>query len=195
MVGKYIKLTDTDTPQILVFAGPNGSGKSTITLAWDYIGLYINADDIKIRLACSDLEAAQEAERLRESYVSEHRSFFFETVLSTKRNLDLLGRAKTAGFQIESVFVMTSDPELNVFRVKSRELSGGHSVPPDKIRSRYASSLANIPKLVSISNVFRLIDNTDKPKILYIKDEAGIQMRPNQYWTIERIERLTKNKE
>ncbi|MDR0458949.1 MAG: hypothetical protein LBG68_00590 [Coriobacteriales bacterium] len=55
-----------ESPQILVFAGPNGSGKSTVTQAWDKVGLYINADDIKKTRGCSDLEAAQEAERLRE---------------------------------------------------------------------------------------------------------------------------------
>ena len=180
----------TDVPQILVFAGPNGSGKSSITPVWDKVGLYVNADDIKVKRGCSDLEAAQEAERLRELCISECRSLTFETVISTERNLNLLVRAKAAGFRIECVFVLTTDPELNVFRVKSRELSGGHSVPPDKIRSRYVKSLANIPNLLSLSYIFRLVDNTDKPEFLFVKDEDGIQLRPNRYWTVESIERL-----
>jgi predicted ABC-type ATPase len=153
-------MTLNDVPEILVFAGPNGSGKSTVTSAWEKVGLYINADDIKVKRNCSDLEAAQEAERLREFCFSEGLSFTFETVLSTERNLDLLARAKAAGFHIESVFVLTADAELNVFRVKSRELSGGHSVPPDKIRSRYTKSLANISKLSGLSDIFRLVDNS-----------------------------------
>jgi len=184
-------MTLNEAPEILVFAGPNGSGKSTVTQAWDKVGLYINADDIKIARGCSGLEAAREAERLRELCFSQRRSFTFETVLSTERNLDLLNRANAAGYQIESIFVMTADPELNVFRVKSRELSGGHSVPPDKIRSRYTKSLANISKLLAVSNVFRLVDNTYQPEILFVKDEAAQQIRPNRYWTVEAIEKLT----
>ena len=184
-------MTFNEAPEILVFAGPNGSGKSTVTQAWEKVGLYINADDIKVARGCSDLEAAQEAERLRELCLSERHSFTFETVLSTKRNLDLLIRAKAAGFYIESVFVLTADPELNVFRVKSRELSGGHSVPPDKIRSRYAKALANISELLALSDVFRLVDNTDQPEILFIKDEIEQQIRPNRYWSVEEIEKLT----
>jgi predicted ABC-type ATPase len=180
-----------EAPEILVFAGPNGSGKSTVTQAWEKVGLYINADDIKATRGCSDLEAAQEAEHLRELCLSERHSFTFETVLSTERNLELLVRAKAAGFHIESVFVLTANPELNVFRVKSRELSGGHSVPPDKIRSRYTKALANISKLLALSDVFRLVDNTDQPEILFIKDEVGQQIRPNRYWTVEAIEKLT----
>jgi len=183
-------MTLNDVPEILVFAGPNGSGKSTMTQAWEKVGLYINADDIKLKRGCSDLEAAQEAERLRELCLSERRSFTFETVLSTERNLDLLSRAKAAGFHIESVFVLTANPELNVFRVKSRELSGGHSVPPDKIRSRYTKALANISKVLALSDVFRLVDNTAQPEILFIKDGVGQQIRPNRYWTVEAIEKL-----
>ena len=179
-----------NTPKILVFAGPNGSGKSTITPAWEKTGLYINADDIKAKSGCSDLEAAQEAERLRELCLTEYRSFTFETVLSTKRNLDLLARAKKAGYHIESVFILTVSHELNVFRVKSRELSGGHSVPTDKISSQYVKSLANIPKLLVFSDIFKLVDNTDKPEILYIKDDAGTHIHPNKYWTIEAILKL-----
>ena len=184
-------MTLTDAPKIIVFAGPNGSGKSTVSHACEKDGLYINADDIKTTRGCSDLEAVLEAERLRELCFSERRSFTFETVLSTKRNLDLLSRAKAAGFHIESVFVLTANPELNVFRVRSRELSGGHTVPPDKIRSRYTKSLANISKLLVLSDVFRLVDNTAMPDILFIKDEVGQQIRPNRYWTVEEIEKLT----
>lgn len=179
-----------NAPKILVFAGPNGSGKSTLTQAWDKTGLYINADNIKAFRSCSVLEAAQEAERLRELCLSELRSFTFETVLSTKRNLMFLSCAKAAGFHIESVFVLTKDPELNVFRVISRELSGGHSVPPEKIRSRYSKALSNISKLIALSDIFRLVDNTSQPEILFVKNDTGHQIRPNNYWTVRSIEQL-----
>ena len=54
-------------PEIIVFAGPNGSGKTTVTKLAKKIEPYINADDIKSSLHCSDLEAAQKATELRES--------------------------------------------------------------------------------------------------------------------------------
>ena len=81
-------------PEVIVFAGPNGSGKSTITKMAKTVGVYINADDIKRSSLCSDLEAAQKAEELREQAIREKRDFTFETVLSTDRNLNLLRRAK-----------------------------------------------------------------------------------------------------
>lgn len=80
-------------PEVIVFAGPNGSGKSIITKMAKTVGVYINADDIKRSSLCSDLEAAQKAEELREQAINEKRDFTFETVLSTDRNLNLLRRA------------------------------------------------------------------------------------------------------
>ena len=84
-------------PEIIVFAGSNGSGKSTITKLAKTVGIYINADEIKRSNHCSDLEAAQIAERLREDAISNGKDFTFETVLSTRRNLDLLIKAKQKG--------------------------------------------------------------------------------------------------
>ena len=73
-------------PEIIVFAGPNGSGKSTVTKYAKVIPPYINADDIKRATLCSDLEAAQNAEELRNKSLDEKKDFTFETVLSTRRN-------------------------------------------------------------------------------------------------------------
>lgn len=77
-------------PEIVVFAGPNGSGKSTFTELLKPPMDYINADDIKKNLKCSDLEAANLAERQREDHLKKMDEFCFETVMSTDRNLNLL---------------------------------------------------------------------------------------------------------
>ena len=52
-------------PVVLVFAGPNGSGKSTISEYIPHYGTYVNADDLKAEYALTDIEAAQQAEALR----------------------------------------------------------------------------------------------------------------------------------
>ena len=82
---------------------------------------YINADDIKRTNHCTDLEAAQMAEAMRERCINEHKSFTFETVLSTDRNLKLLKKAKAEGYFIRCIYVLTCDSNINVARVKSRE--------------------------------------------------------------------------
>ena len=92
--------TEEKKPEIIVFAGPNGSGKSTITKLAKVIDPYINADDIKRTIHCSDMEAALKAEELRETALSKQSDFTFETVLSTERNINLLKRAREQGYFI-----------------------------------------------------------------------------------------------
>lgn len=172
------------TPQILVFAGPNGSGKSTITKKIPLVGTYVNADNIKAMEGCSDLAAAQKAESIRERLLSHHSSFTFETVLSTPRNLELLKRAKSDGYFIFAVFVLTSDSAINVQRVKSRVSGGGHDVPEDKIVERYQRSLKNIAPLARIADELKIIDNSgDSPVFICVKHGNIVEIFPSERWS------------
>ena len=149
MEGEFIQMKNR-LPEVIVFAGPNGSGKTTITRMAKTIGIYINADDIKKSSLCSDLEAALKAEELRESMVEQGKDFTFETVLSTDRNLKLLKKAKEKGYFLRCIYVLTSNPEINKTRIDIRESMGGHTVPEEKIKSRYYKALDLVPELVEI---------------------------------------------
>ncbi|MBQ3005346.1 MAG: zeta toxin family protein [Clostridia bacterium] len=178
-------------PIVLVFAGPNGSGKSTVTKGFDIVGEYINADDIKKQKGFSDLEAAQYATALRENAVKNNRDFTFETVLSSPRNVELLKNAKVSGYQIEVVFVLTANPQINVLRVAERVKNGGHDVPKDKIVSRYYKSLDNLSKLLKISDVMWVVDNsTDKAELIIYSKNGKISINETALWSAEKINKL-----
>lgn len=177
-------------PEIIVFAGPNGSGKSTITKMAKIIEPYINADDIKRVNYCSDLEAAQLAEKMRESAIKYKKSFTFETVLSTERNLNLLKQAKEQGYFIRCIYVLTADVNINVMRVKSREAIGGHGVPEDKIRTRYYRALKLIPELVAVCDIMHIYDNTSEPFRIFKKRKTEFFVWERQNWDKEKIHKL-----
>ena len=180
-----------NAPIVLVFAGPNGSGKSTVTKGFDIVGEYINADEIKKEKNCSDLEAAQFATALREDAVYNMRSFTFETVLSSSRNVELLKKARNFGYQVEIVYVLTADPQINVSRVAQRVKNGGHDVPMDKIISRYYKSLNNISKIIQIADVMWVVDNsTEKAELIIYSKENRISINATSLWNIERIKEL-----
>ena len=178
-------------PEIIVFAGPNGSGKSTVTQYAKVIPPYINADEIKRANNCSDLEAAQIAETLREKCIEKNISFTFETVLSTPRNLNLLKRAKEKGYFIRCIYVLTVNPDINVLRVKTREKAGGHGVPEDKIRTRYQKALALIPELIPVCDVLHIYDNYNIPFRIFKKRKTQYFFWENENWNKEKIEKIT----
>ena len=92
-------------PMVIVFAGPNGSGKSTITKNVKLDCVYINADEIKKNLGCSDEQATKFAFKRRQELIKEHKDFAFETVLSSDYNIDLLRQAKQQGYFIKCFYI------------------------------------------------------------------------------------------
>ncbi len=179
-------------PEIIVFAGPNGSGKSTFTQLLKPPVDYINADEIKKNLKCSDLEAAQLAERQREDHVKHMREFCFETVLSTERNLKLLEKAVKKGYFIRCYYILTADPMINVLRVKARVLSGGHDVPEEKIISRYDRALGLVKDLVKICDICHIYDNSSNfPFRIFKKRKEQSYFDECEDWHFEDIRALT----
>ena len=162
-------------PEVVVFAGPNGSGKSTFTELLKPPMDYINADEIKKYLKCSDLEAAQLAEKQREDHIKQISEFCFETVLSTERNIKLLKKAKDKGYFIRCYYILTADPMINVWRVRSRVESGGHDVPEEKIIVRYDRALALVKDLVEICDICHIYDNSgNKPFRIFKKTKRTV---------------------
>jgi predicted ABC-type ATPase len=163
-------------PLLTIFAGPNGSGKSSLKRqhgsAQD-LGVYINADEIATEMFQAaqahgetvvreqfEVPAFNEAERRRQECLATGVTFSFETVFSHVSKLDLITKAKAAGYYVRLYFVSTEDPKLNVERVKKRVLSGGHPVPLDKIISRYHRAMKNLAPACRLVDDANLYDNT-----------------------------------
>lgn len=187
------ELQNNKKPEVIVFAGPNGSGKSTFTeLLKPTMIDYINADEIKKALKCSDLEATQVAQKQREEHLSKMEEFCFETVLSTDRNLKLLQKAKEMGYFIRCYYILTVDPMINVYRVKSRVEEGGHDVPEDKIISRYEKALKLVSEVVAVSDICHIYDNSEaKPFRIFKKRKSQFYYQECEDWLLEDIELLT----
>ena len=185
-------MPDIKLPEILVFAGPNGSGKSTVTKAVNLVGKYINADEIKAALNCDNMEAAIIAEKKRNECIEHKESFTFETVLSTERNLNLLKNAKEKGYFIKCFYILTSDPAINIARVSSRELNGGHGVPKNKIVTRYYRALDIIPELIKVCDVIHIYDNSESFFRIFKKRKTEYFYWENEFWDKDKIISITK---
>lgn len=158
-------------PTLLIIAGPNGSGKTTFTrnlieLDRFPVDAYINPDDIAQAMpggwhhAENFLPAAQEADRRRQQRLSEGLDIVFETVFSSSGKLDFLRRAKASGYDVHLNFLCTENPAIHAARVCERVMNHGHSVPIEKIISRYFRSIELAVHAMDSVTTARFFDTT-----------------------------------
>ena len=92
--------------------------------------------------------------------IETQQSFSFESVLSHGDKISKFDLADKFDYTTYLYFVLTSDPKINVERVKSRVAAGGHDVPEDRILKRYPDSIANLkPAALKADKIF-VFDNT-----------------------------------
>ena len=147
------------------------------------MGTYTNADDIVAATGIPNEEAAVLADKMRYHSIEAKEDLTFETVLSSKYKLDILRTAKSEGYFIKCVFVLTVDPLINVARVKARAAAGGHDVDRNKVIERYHKSLGNIKLLMELCDILHVYDNTIEPVRIIRKHKEDISIFPNELWT------------
>lgn len=130
-------------------------------------------------LPVNSYHASVLADFIRQKLLSDGTSFTFETVMSSPDKVDFLCKAQKSGFRTYLYFVATEDPEINVARVQHRVAMGGHSVPKEKIVSRYHRSLALLSQAVACSNRAYVFDNSgeDKTWLAEVTDGRELEMK------------------
>ena len=100
------------------------------------------------------------ADFLRRCLLQQQASFTMETVMSSVDKVELLRSAQSQGYRTYLYFVATEDPAINVSRVQNRVRMGGHSVPEEKIHSRYYRCLNLLLPAIRVSNRAFIFDNS-----------------------------------
>ena len=155
-------------PTLFLIAGPNGAGKSTFyetVLKSRIAAPFINADIIqRDELGEPDPQAsyvaAQTAAERRDALIGERRSFVAETVFSHPSKIDLLMRARAAGFRLAVFHIHLATADLAIERVRARVVEGGHRVPEDKIRARYDRCGPLIRRAVHMADLAGVYDGS-----------------------------------
>ena len=80
--------------------------------------------------------------------------------MSHPSKVDILLRAKHAGFFVQVFFIGTEDPQISADRVALRVAQGGHDVPRDRIAPRWFRTMNQLASAIRLSNRTFIFDNT-----------------------------------
>ncbi|HEY9041688.1 MAG TPA: zeta toxin family protein [Rheinheimera sp.] len=178
----------SNKPILYLIAGPNGAGKSTLyqqVLKPKVQAPFINADLIqKTELSDQSMAGAYAAAKLaaqrRAEYLTLQHSFVTESTFSHPSKLDLLQQARATGFIVMVFHVGVAAADLSVQRVALRVTEGGHDVPEDKIRDRFARNKALIRQAVLQADLGLVYDNSllnRKPVLLFSFQRGQLSQR------------------
>jgi predicted ABC-type ATPase len=157
-------------PQVAVLAGINGAGKTTASqhLLREAMRIpsFTNADAIARGLNAFDVESvAVKAGRVMLEHLHElaaaRKSFAFETTLSGRAYAPWLAGLAREGYAVHLLYYWLESADVAISRVAERVRAGGHHVPDDTVRRRYARSVRNFLELYRpVVTTWQVYDNT-----------------------------------
>ena len=132
-------------PSLTIIAGPNGAGKSTFTRATsealqvpvidpDVEALFLQPDNPEAAAIAGGKQAIKRAR----AYLENNQSFAVETTLSGNTYLRMMAEAKRKGWLVFLIYIGVDNVLNSIERVAQRVAAGGHNVPEEDIRRRYA---------------------------------------------------------
>lgn len=139
-------------PEIIIIAGPNGAGKTSF--AREYLPAeraefaFVNADEIArsitdpaLSQSQIDIRAARAMLDQIDGFVIAGADFVIETTLASLSYAAKIPNWRRAGYRVILFYLSLPDVEASITRVRRRVEAGGHNIPEDVIRRRFAKSL------------------------------------------------------
>lgn len=117
---------------------------------------------------------------IRSALLEQGISLTCETVMSSPDKIDLLKTAQSKGYRTYLYYVATESPLLNIDRVRNRVRQGGHSVPEEKIITRYARSLDLLAEAIRHTDRAYIFDNSADSHLWIAEVTNGTQL---EFWS------------
>jgi predicted ABC-type ATPase len=137
-------------PDLIIIAGPNGAGKTTFANAYfreEERFAFVNADEFAHDLAALDLSEPQRdirsarlmLERI-DALAGTGVEFVFETTLASLTYAPKVPLWQQSGYHVVLIYLRLPSAEASIARVRKRVQAGGHAIPEETIRRRFARS-------------------------------------------------------
>ena len=133
-----------------IIAGVNGVGKSSLTGVLNGV-----KNDLGIIVDTSGKAAIGRIDDCLKKGIN----FTQETTLSGARTLKTIKTAKELGYYIRLYYIGVGTAEESIKRIKNRVEKGGHSIPEEDVRRRYARRFEDLCAVLPYCSEVKLYDN------------------------------------
>ena len=136
-----------------IIAGVNGVGKSSL------IGILMQINSTLGMIIDATNTDEDEAVRRIENCLNSGVNFTQETTLSGVRTLKTVQTAREKGYRINLYYVAVSSAEESLRRIENRVRKGGHDIPAEDVKRRYASRFSDLLKILPYCDTAQFYDN------------------------------------
>jgi predicted ABC-type ATPase len=133
---------------------------------------FVNADLIAaglspVRPELAAMRAARLMLELIGDLVARGESFAFETTLADRAYVRRIAEWQRVGYHVTVLFLSLASADAAIRRVRWRVTQGGHAIPEDVIRRRFAAGRANFEKLYKPqADAWALYDSSEEAPVL-----------------------------
>lgn len=174
--------------EIVIVAGANGVGKTTFARAFlrEYDYEFLNADEIAKSLSTENpqkkkISAGKLFFHKLNDAVRNGKSLLIESTLSGRYLEKFLKSLRDKNYRIYIIFLFADSPEILIERIAERVKKGGHFVPDEDVRRRFARGKENFLRIYkdladkwflyyNMEDNFQLISTGEKDKAIAIDD-------------------------
>lgn len=181
-----------------IIAGVNGCGKSSFTGSFSSydkkLGTVVDTDSITAKNGGDKLAGGKEAIRKIESCLKSGLDFTQETTLSGAKTLRTIKKARASGYDIRLFYIAVESAEESVKRVRNRVAKGGHNIPEETVKRRFASRFDDLLKVLRYCNIAEFYDNENG--FVKVGEYSNGRISPfgehQPHWFVELIKRTEK---
>ena len=146
-----------------IIGGVNGAGKSSLTGSLRAertdLGIVVDPDRLTAQCGGDEYEGGKLAVQRLEDALAAGVNFTQETTLSGGYPKRLCRRAKQAGYTIRLYYVGLDTAEESLWRIKNRVERGGHDIPAERVRQRFATRFSDVARILPYCNEATFYDN------------------------------------
>ena len=146
-----------------IIGGVNGVGKSSLSGVLSAensdLGIIIDTDKITAENGGDRIKGGKIAIERIENCLKRGINFTQETTLSGVRTLKTIQKARELNYFIRPYYVGISSSAESISRIANRVSKGGHNIPPEDVKRRYAKRFDDLIKILPYCNEAVFFDN------------------------------------